>query len=256
MDGQPCRLESKSKVLLTRAFLLHSPLSVPPPPQEGVMKGSFFKLPASPGSTGLMHPRFAPVNRPPSEVLDGPRDPQLLLQPEVGRLVPGLPHCRHGQLLLHGREQPPIRPPCHSPALPHSPGEPALVHAQLQEEPLCPPILPPPSALSPCSVVRMTITFRRAPTQGDVMAPGVRTGGIPAMHLADAFSCKQGGPEPTWAVMPLFLHSPVWGAAEGPRTVATTCGQKEEGRVGSLLGVLVPWQQGGQTWGQGGCRPS
>lgn len=150
----------------------------------------------------------------------------------------------------------PSAPPCHSPALPHSPGEPALAHAQLQEEPLCPPILPPPSALSPCSVVRMTITFRRAPTQGDVMAPGVRTGGIPAMHLADAFSCKQWDPEPTWALMPLFLHSPVWGAAEGPRTVATTCGQKEEGRVGSLLGVLVPWQQGGQTWGQGGCRPS
>lgn len=36
------------------------------------------------------------------------------------------------------------------------------------------------------------------------------------MHLADAFSCKQWDPEPTWALMPLFLHSPVWGAAEGP----------------------------------------
>lgn len=81
---------------------------------------------APPGSTGLERPTPSPVNRPFPEVLDGPRSPQLLLQPQVGCLVSGLHHSGHGQLLLHERELPSGCPLRRAPdPAPHFPGEPA-----------------------------------------------------------------------------------------------------------------------------------
>lgn len=83
------------------------------------------------------------------------------------------------------------------------------------------------------------------------MAPGVRTGGIPAMHLADAFSCKQWDPEPTWALMPLFLHSPVWGAAEGPPHRGHHLWAEGGGTSGEPLGSPGPLAAGRPDLGAG-----
>lgn len=98
---QPRGAPPEGKILLSRALFLSLESTCLPPL-------------AFPGRTGLTHLTPSPADRPLSEVLDGPRSPPLLFQPEVGRLVPGLHHPRHGQLLLHRCE-----PPCARPSRPH-----------------------------------------------------------------------------------------------------------------------------------------